>query len=213
MKEAFIQGPAVIDVDGKKVAIFAVTTTFEVASKAGYETKTLKGRPGVNYLGMSRYYQITPEMEKQLIEIAKVSHVNGYRNLSIKGGFVLPDKEGLYNFGGLSFCSDGSKKGTECNATDLARIVENIKKVKEKYDYVIILTHCHDIKTDKHEDVPEFLEELAHACIDAGVCAVIGPEPSMVWQTGTQPQYMASANAMPNASAFVFEGKAKMSAA
>ena len=166
--------PAVIDVDGKKVAIFAVTTTFEVASKAGYETKTLKGRPGVNYLGMSRYYQITPEMEKQLIEIAKVSHVNGYRNLSIKGGFVLPDKEGLYNFGGLSFCSDGSKKGTECNAKDLARIVENIKKAKEKYDYVIILIHCHDIKTDKHEDVPEFLEELAHACIDAGVCAVIG---------------------------------------
>ncbi|MBE5743505.1 MAG: CapA family protein [Clostridiales bacterium] len=172
MEEA--SAPSVIEVGDQKVAVFAVTADFETGSKAGYETKTMKGRPGVNYLSFNTYYQITPEMKKQLEEIAKYSQINGERNLHIQGGFVLPDGDGIFTFGSVKFCSDGSRKSTECNKKDKERIVNSIRKAKEKYDYVVILVHCHNIKGDKHENVPEFLKEFCHACIDAGVSAVIG---------------------------------------
>lgn len=166
--------PAVLKVDDKKIAIFAVTAQFNPASKAGYTTKTLKARPGVNYVGHETYYSVSPEMMESLKEIAKTTAINGQRDMNIKGGFTLPDPEGIFNFGGLLFCSDGTKKRTECDKKDKERIVNAIKEAKKVFDYVFILIHCHDIKIDRHEDVPEFLEELSRACIDAGADAMIG---------------------------------------
>lgn len=166
--------PAIIDANGKKVAIFAVTAEFNLASKAGYETKTMKGRPGVNYLSFDTFYNITPEMRNELEKIAEYSMINGERNLHIRGGFVLPDEDGIFTFGSVKFCTDGSKKSTECNQKDKERITALIKSAKKEYDYVLILVHCHSVHGDKHENVPEYLEEFCHACIDAGVSAVIG---------------------------------------
>ncbi len=166
--------PAIIDVKGKKVAVFAVTAEYNEASKAGYETKTMKGRPGVNYVGFNTYYPITPEMETSLKEIAKYSDVNGRHNLMIEGGFTLPDEDGILTFGSLKFCSNGTKKRTELNKKDKERIVNSIKQAKEIFDCVLVLTHCHDIGKTSHEEVPDYLEELSKACIDAGASAIIG---------------------------------------
>ena len=166
--------PAIVKAGDKKVAIFAITTTFETASKAGEETKLQKARPGVNYVGHETFYPIDKEGVEQLKNIAKTTRVNGHRELSIQGGFVLPDPDGIYNFGGIKFCYDGSKKKTECNKADKERVINAIKQAKKEYDYVLVLIHCHDIKTDRHQDAPDYLEELSHACIDAGASAMIG---------------------------------------
>lgn len=166
--------PAILNVDGKKVAIFAVTTEFETASKANDKTDTLDARPGVNYVGYETYYPADKPTVDMLKTVAEKTRINGQRELNILGGFVLPDPDGIFNFGGIKFCYDGTKKKTECNQKDKQRIVTAIKKAKEEYDYVIILIHCHTVKTDVHEEVPDYLEELSHACIDAGACAMIG---------------------------------------
>lgn len=172
MEEA--SAPAVLDVDGKKVAIIAVSAEFNLASKAGHTTNTLEGRPGVNYVGHDKYFPIDGEDLEKLQEIAKKTNINGIREISIKGGFSLPDPKGVYNFGGVKFCYDGSKKKTECNKKDKERIIKSIKDAKAIYDYVLILIHCHDIRETHHEEVPEYLEELSRACIDAGASAMIG---------------------------------------
>ncbi len=166
--------PAIIDASGNKVAIIAVTTEFETASKAGPKTIYLDGRPGVNYVGCNKYYNVDKETIAALKDIADKTDINATRNLSIKGGFILPDPEGIFNFGGINFCYDGSKKRTECNKKDKERLVNSIKKAKQENDYVFVLIHCHHVKKDVHCEVPEFLEELAHACIDAGASAMIG---------------------------------------
>ena len=166
--------PATLNLDGKRVAVFAVTTSFETASKAGVETNLQKARPGVNYVGHDTYYPIDKEGVEELKKIADKTRINGYRELSILGGFLLPDADGIYNFGGIKFCYDGSKKKTECNKADKERVISAIKQAKKEYDYVFILIHCHDVKTDRHEDVPDYFEELARACIDAGASAMIG---------------------------------------
>ena len=172
LKEA--SRPAIMSKDGKKIAIFAFDTSHQAPSKAGYETKSLKGRPGVNYLDSETYYPIGKEDFLHLREIAEKSAVNVKRNLSIKGGFQLSDPEGVFDFGGVKFCYDGSKKRTECNKKDKERILNDIKSAKQICDYVVVLIHCHGIGVLGHEDVPEYFEEIARASIDAGACAIIG---------------------------------------
>lgn len=169
--------PAILDIDGKKVAILAVNCEYSAlhtASRAGVETNTMKGRPGVNYLRRDEYKAISKEDLEKLKEIAKETKINASRDRSIAGGFDLPDPDGVYTFGTIKFCYDGSKKATECNKQDKERIIASIKKAKQENDYVFILIHCHDSKGVSHEDVPDYYEDLARACIDAGVSAVIG---------------------------------------
>ncbi|MBQ9756105.1 MAG: CapA family protein [Clostridia bacterium] len=166
--------PAIIETKGQKVAIFAVSAEFNPASKAGYKTNTLEGRPGVNYIGHENLFPITPEMVEKLKEVDKVAKVNARRENSIRTGYSLPDPEGIYNFGGVKFTYDGSEKRSVCNKKDLERITNDIKKAKEQYDYVLILIHCHDVRVADSEEVPHYLEELSRACIDAGASAMIG---------------------------------------
>ncbi len=166
--------PGVVKVGDKKVAIIAVDTSFNSASKAGVKTNKMQGRPGVNYLGYTSYYPITQEQYEQMKQIAKTSKVNAYDELCIQGGFNLEPPKGVYRFGGTNFCYDGSKKRTECNAKDKARILSSIEKAKKENDLVILSIHCHTIGEDKHEDVPDYLVEIAKSAIDAGASAVIG---------------------------------------
>ena len=169
--------PALLNVNGQKVAILALNceySTIHTASRAGVTTKTMKGRPGVNYFSHNDYRKVDAEDLEKLKEIAEKSQINVSRNRSIAGGFLLPDPEGVFTFGDVKFCCDGSKKESECNKKDKERIINAIKAAKKENDYVFIMIHCHDSKGLSHENVPDYYEELAHACIDAGVSAVIG---------------------------------------
>ena len=169
--------PAILNVNGKKVAIFAVMSEYNVLNltyRAGEENNVMEGRPGVNYVRYNHYVLAEKEDVDALKEIAKKTGVNASREVSIAGGFELADPDGIFTFGSTKFCCDGSKKSTECNKKDKERIVNAIEQAKKENDYVFILIHCHTTKDGNHEIVPDYLEELAKACIDAGVSAVIG---------------------------------------
>lgn len=169
--------PAIIDAAGKKIAIIALCceySSLHTASRAGVKTKTMEGRPGVNYLRHNDYSFVDEKDLDKLREIAKATKINVSRDRSIAGGFELPDPDGIFTFGTIKFCYDGTKKSSECNKEDKERVLNSIKKAKEENDYVFILIHCHDSKGESHENVPDYYEDLAHACIDAGVSAVIG---------------------------------------
>ena len=166
--------PATITLNEGKVAIISVDSSFKEGSKAGYTTKKMKGRPGVNYLGFESYYPITTEQLGALKDIAKTSKVNAYEELLVSSGFSHEAGNGVYKFGGVKFCYDGSKKRTECNKADKKRIIDGVKKAKQTHDYVILAVHCHAIGESLHEQVPDFLTEIAREAIDNGVSAVIG---------------------------------------
>ncbi len=172
LKEA--SAPAVLNVNGQKVAIIAVDTSHKDPSKAGEETNTMRARPGVNYVDFTSYYPITKEQLTALQEIAKSSNVNAYEQILVDSGFSLSALDGVYKFGNTMFCYDGSKKRTECNKKDLDRLIEDIKRAKEQNDYVILAVHCHEIGETKHEQVPDYFTQLAHSAIDAGCSAIIG---------------------------------------
>ena len=110
-------------------------------------------------------------------KIAEVTGINGLRDLHRQEGFIAPLPEGVMEFGGKMF--EISKDGTEGrssspNPIDVKRTVDAIREAKMTCEAVLVMVHSHEIRKDNDEEADYFLEEFAHACIDAGASAVIG---------------------------------------
>lgn len=168
------QKPALLDLNGKKVAVIAVDASFEKASKAGNPTCNFQGRPGVNYLRHSTSFPINKEQEKVLRQISEQTGINYTRDFNIATGYVNPDPEGVYVFGGITFTTNVGEPTTKCNKIDKERILSIIKQAKNENDYVFMQIHCHDDDNRSHAHAPEYLEEFCRASIEAGVSAVFG---------------------------------------
>ena len=166
--------PAVLDVNGQRVAIVAFCVVTKDSMKAGEGTPAIAPRPGVNYVRTQEYLSVTPEEEAFLRGIAEKTHVNDYFNIMVETGFSKPTPKGLFKFGSLTFCSDGSKPSSVCVAVDKARILGAVREAKKSCDAVLVLSHSHGMGKDRLCDVPEYLKEISRDCIDAGACAVIG---------------------------------------
>jgi poly-gamma-glutamate synthesis protein (capsule biosynthesis protein) len=159
----------------KKVALISVTSTFIDAARAGNGNDYIPGRPGVNPLRVKTIYSISHDNINYLRNIASITFINGERDNARKIGSLPPEESDIFNFGGLFFKqSDKAGKMTYCNAADLERITTEIRKSAEYADYVIISIHAHQIKRNSYTEPDYFMEEFAHACIDAGAAAVIG---------------------------------------
>ena len=103
--------------------------------------------------------------------------INGLRDLHRQEGFVAPLPEGVMEFGGRRFevCEDGKEgRYSRADAGDLKRTTDMIREALMTCEAVIVMVHSHEIRSDNDEEADYFLEEFAHACIDAGACAVIG---------------------------------------
>ena len=168
------EAPAILTVNGKNVAVFAIDTSFEKPSMAGKKTNTFKARPGVNFLRYTSNYYVSSKDIDELRRIADETSLNFNRNLKISTGFALPDKDGMFNFGGIQFTTDRSTPKTECNKKDLKRLIDNIIRAKETCDYVFILIHCHENDGESHVNPPAFLREFCYKAIEAGANAIFG---------------------------------------
>lgn len=166
--------PAILEAQGKKVAIFAVDASLNMASKAGRGTKCQPARPGVNYLRHDTVYTVNAADMAALKEIAAKTRVNYNREQSIATGYKTADPEGVFVFGTTSFTTNAGVPETKCNAADLSRLTGAIKEALQSCDYAFMMVHCHDNDNVREENPPAYLQEFAHACIDAGVSGVFG---------------------------------------
>ena len=166
--------PTVLQIEDKKVAIFAIDASFNDASRAGRATNNFVGRPGVNFLRHSTSYKVTQEQMQSLKEIAKHTKINYNREFNIATGYGTPDPEGVFVLGNTTFTTDQTKSTTECNSKDKQRLVDLIKQAKQENDYVFVQIHCHDDDNVSHANPPEYLVEFCKACIDAGASAIFG---------------------------------------
>ena len=162
---------------GKRVAMISATSTFIDAARAGNARDTIPARPGINPLRVKTSYQVTREHFDQLSEIAAATYINGERDNARKIGSLPPEIEGSLNFGGHFFCisEDGLEgKRTSCDPRDLTRILEEVRSAAGSADLVLVSVHSHQILRGSYQEPDQFLEEFAHAVIDAGAHAVIG---------------------------------------
>ncbi len=162
---------------GGRVAFLAMTSSFDDSARAGYPSKGVKGRPGLNGLRISKKLILNEAHYNAMREIAAVTKLNGSKDNSRANGFTPALPEGVFEFDGLSLklSEDGTEaKVTSCNKKDLNRMLSAIKDAKNIADYVVIMFHSHQIKADRSCDPDDFAIEFAHACIDAGADVIIG---------------------------------------
>jgi len=166
--------PALLEAQGRKVAVFAIDTSFNDASRAGRATAAIPARPGVNYLRHETLLSITAEEEAQLRAIARKTAINFVRNMSIATGFLNPDPEGVFVFGTLRFTTKKGEPRTRCNAKDKTRLLEAIRAAKAECDLVAVLLHGHDNDSVSHDHPAEYIVEFCRAAVDAGADVIFG---------------------------------------
>lgn len=160
-----------------RAAMISITASFNDAARAGYTTRTLKGRPGINPLRKKFYISITPEHFNVLSEIIKNTRINGSREICIRDGFYPKFPEGTLRIGDYTFIrteNGREEKCTRCNKHDLERTAVSLKDASYIADYRIVYSHNHVIKGDDMGEPDDAEFDFAHFCIDNGADAFIG---------------------------------------
>lgn len=167
--------PAMVDLPSGRIGVISICSTFEAAARAGIQSQSQPGRPGLNPLRYSTIYTVTEEQMNALKEIAAATNINNKSDISKIQGYTLREPEGMFDFGNARFTvGDRPGRMTYPNKTDVARTVATIKDALLSVDYVVVSVHSHEIKGTSNEEPDYFFEEFARNCIDAGACAVIG---------------------------------------
>ena len=173
--------PAYLDTLQGRFALISINTSPKLSNMAGEQTRTMPGRPGVNYVRCNTVYRVTQEEMDALKKIAKDTMINAAYDIERAEGYMPPIPEGKMVMGTNNYeVSDKPGKVTTVNETDMKRIEATIREARFMADYVIISVHSHEIKGMSKEEPAMFYEELAHRCIDAGANAIIGTGPHLI---------------------------------
>ena len=161
---------------GGRVALIAVTASFDDTARAGHATKILPGRPGLNPLRKTKNVYVTPEHFQAIREVLENTELNGTIENSIRDGFTPPWPEGTLVIGQTRFIRREGKEEVVnvCNKKDLERIGKAITDAKLVADYVVVMVHDHANKGRDMSVPDDGAIEFAHFCIDKGVDAVFG---------------------------------------
>ena len=166
--------PAMVEVEGEKVAVLCISATCDDAARAGDAQGNMPARPGLNMLRHSETFLVNEAHMKALEEIAAVTHINGRINNSKAGGYTQT-KPGIFSLGSVDFkLSDTEGKSSAPHPGDMARMKKTIEEAAKEAAYVVVCFHSHEIKGDDDEEPDFFIEEFARSCIDWGASAVVG---------------------------------------
>lgn len=173
--------PRYLETPSGRVALIAATSSFHETWAAGEQRPDMDGRPGINPLRYQTVHNISAEKMQQLREIADSVDINAVHNLSVKEGFKLPTKDGLFLFGNYLFKENHVEgQTTTPNETDMQRILRSISQAKRQADYVIVSIHAHEMKGESKGEPADFLKTFARRCIDEGAHGVIGHGPHIL---------------------------------
>ncbi|MCM3709105.1 CapA family protein [Sporosarcina luteola] len=173
--------PRYLETEAGRVAMIAATSTFHESWVAGDQRPDMIGRPGINPLRYQTIYHVTQEQLAHLKKIASSTKINAVRDMSIKEGFKVERKDGLFEFGGHLFKEEKQEgKTTSPIPNDMNRILQAIREAKRQANYVLVSIHAHEMLADDKEQPAQFLETFARACIDEGAHAVVGHGPHLV---------------------------------
>ena len=111
-------------------------------------------------------------------EINKNTGLNSLREKHRAQGFIPSLAENRMEFGTMEFTivdsNEQEGRWSYSDKRDVERTLNGIKEALYTCEAVVIMIHSHEIKADQEYEADYFMEEFAHACIDAGACAVVG---------------------------------------
>lgn len=186
------RAPAYLDTHNGRVALLAATSSFSEWGKAGNQRPDFRGRPGVSYLRYRTTYTVDAEALRQLKRISErlgLEKLKGKPKAGETGfRFITSFKiSRAYDFDDVEFVEgDGFGVRTQLHAPDVEDILRWVADARRQADWVVFSLHTHEGKypvaglegivgnVGLRDVPPDFMEEFAHRCIDAGVDVFVG---------------------------------------
>lgn len=173
--------PQYLETPNGRVALIGVNSDFEPCMMAGTAGQRVPGRPGINGLRLNKRFEVTPEQLQFIRQLSEQTGVNDSQKIHRAQGYKADIADNVAEFGNLQFVAgEKTRQVIELNETDMARIEKSIQEASFQADYVIISIHTHTLTGDREENVPEYMKEFAHRCIDAGAHAILGHGPHLL---------------------------------
>ena len=172
--------PVYIDTPSGRAAMISCTTEYSPGAEAGEQSRDLIGRPGINPLRTEKIIYVGRDDMERLSDIIDKTDLDISNKILQKEGYASSLPEGELDFGGLKIRLGEPKVRYEMNKRDMERIKTAIKDAKFQADIVLISVHAHETEGKTKENVPEYLKDFAHFCIDSGAHAVIGHGPHLL---------------------------------
>ncbi len=151
------RAPGYLESPAGRVAIISVASTFNDAMRAGAQRKDMRGRPGLSPIRYRTTYHVPAEALEALREVKDSLGLGGQSGddaISMMGNrFVSADVWG---------------RETHPHPDDLAEIEAVIRDAKRQANWVVLSSHSHEGMPGRRDVPAQFVEEFAHAAIDAG---------------------------------------------
>ncbi len=170
------QAPAYVETAAGRIALVSVTATFLPHFRAGEQSAQLMGRPGAACLGSEKEYVVSEAALRVLRELGSGLGEEA-RKQRARQANVMPvpeDSDEVYHLFGNRFVKGAEMTiSSRCNPRDKEAILRRVRDAARQADRVLVTIHNEENDLDP-EVPPEFLQDFARACIDAGASCFIG---------------------------------------
>jgi len=187
------RSPSMLDTAAGRVALVAAAAAPPPGSAAGKQRPDVPGRPGVNPIRVDSRYVVPDEQFEYVQRLSEDQALEELRDRRLEKD-ILPIPQGgsddefafltVYTEPGTGVGPVWFERGEEPrvelrpNEEDVEAYLDSIRSASEHSDWVLASVHIHEGPGGKMNHwAPEFCEELARDCIDAGAHAFIGHGP------------------------------------
>jgi poly-gamma-glutamate capsule biosynthesis protein CapA/YwtB (metallophosphatase superfamily) len=162
------RSPAYYDSPKGRIALVACASTFPYGAFAADGNGEVAPRAGLNPCRVQTTYQLTPGQLKELKTVGAA--------LGLNPG----SSDTTYTFLTHKFITGASNEVlTSGDPLDVAALTSAVRRASRNADLTLFGIHAHE--GARSAEIPaQFLQPLAHACIDAGANAFIGHGPHVL---------------------------------
>lgn len=163
------RSPSFLDVQGARIGLVSMTTSFPAWSRAGERRPDMAGRPGLNPLGW--YHEIN---RRTLDQITALAQELGKWVIELEDGVWGIHPPGLHNSLTRYRVGDVDRPTMMLDERDRSSNLRAISEASTQSDLVIAHIHNHAWRSEGDlADPPECIERFARAAIDAGADIVL----------------------------------------
>lgn len=169
--------PAYRDTQGGRVALLSTCTRVPTGGAAKPQSEALHGAPGINPLRLTRVHQLTSGQMSELRSISQALNIEDIKQKwEERGMYGTRDwlDEEYFHFMNMKFreVDDPEDVGIyyDLNEQDESAVMEWIEEADRTADWVVMGIHSHagPLGYSNTQSTPEFLQQFAKRCIDAG---------------------------------------------
>ena len=166
-----------------RVAILATTSTFLEAAPAADPRPDSRGRPGINPLHYSTVYNVDAASFAALKKVSDDLQLAG-PGRGNQQSVTFPEATDPFGKNARIVFQQSDKPGvaTTADPSDVAEISRSIKDARQMANYVVMSIHAHEglPGPDGNSKPAQFLEQFAHAAVDAGADVFVGQGPQQL---------------------------------